>query len=402
MKVAPFIAWRYLFARKSHNVINVISGISALGLAVGTAALILILSVYNGFDGIIKANLDDSAPDLLVVRSDSRRFVPSGVAFEAIFDAAELASVGTSLSSEVLVTHEGAQAVAKARGVDFVFEEESGMGKHVVLGDWALYRGDLPLAAIGTGLANKLGANPRFRTPLVLYYPSESAGFSPVNPIGSLRRESLLVGSVLSVNAETDEELLILPIETLGTLLGCASEEVSAVELRFADGLSRPERSRFQKRISASLGPDFQVQDRYRQHKALYRMILAEKAAIWAILAFVVLIVALNIFGSLSMLMIEKQEDSQTLRALGASEPLIRRVFILEGWLVSLLGMTAGLVVGVVLAWLQQRFGFVKMPGSFIVDAYPVVLKWGDVLLTAVSVALIGLLVALAPAKRNK
>ena len=399
MKVAPFIAWRYLFARKSHNVINVISGISAFGLAVGTAALILILSVYNGFDAIIQANLDDSAPDLKVVRSDSRRFVPSGQAFESIFDAPELASVGTSLSSEVLVTHEGAQAVAKARGVDFVFEEESGMAKHVLLGDWALYRGDLPLASIGTGLANKLGANPRFRTPLVLYYPSENAGLSPVNPMGSLRKESLLVGSVLSVNADTDEELLILPIETLGSLLGCAPGEVSAVELRFAEGLSKADLRSFQKRISALLGPDFQVQDRYRQHQALYRMILAEKAAIWAILAFVVLIVALNIFGSLSMLMIEKKEDAATLKALGASDALVRRVFVLEGWLVSLLGMAVGLVFGVLLAWLQQRFGFVKMPGSFIVDAYPVALKWGDVLLTAVSVALIGLLVALAPAK---
>ena len=400
--MAPFIAWRYLFARKSHNVINVISGISALGLAVGTAALILILSVYNGFDGIIQANLDDSAPDLKVVRADGRRFVPSGEAFEAIFDAPELASVGSSLESEVLITHEGTQAVAKARGVDFVFEEESGMAKHVVLGDWALYRGDLALASLGTGLANKLGANPRFRTPLVLYYPSESAGISPVNPMGSLRKESLLVGSVLSVNAETDEELLVLPIETLSSLLGCAAEEVSAVELRFVEGLSRQECRRFQKRISTSLGPEFQVQDRYRQHQALYRMILAEKAAIWAILAFVVLIVALNIFGSLSMLMIEKQEDADTLRALGASDALVRRVFVLEGWMVSLLGMAVGLVFGVVLAWLQQRFGFVKMPGSFIVDAYPVVLKWGDVLLTAASVALIGLLVALAPVKTNK
>ena len=401
MKVAPFIAWRYLFARKSHNVINVISGISALGLAVGTAALVLILSVYNGFDAIIQSNLDDSAPDLKVVRSDNRRFVPSGDVFEAIFDAPELASVGTSLSSEVLVTHEGRQAVAKARGVDFVFEEESGMSKHVVLGDWGLYRGDLPLASLGTGLANKLGANPRFRTPLVLYYPSESSGISPVSHIGSLRKESLLVGSVVSVNADTDQELLILPIETLGSLLGCAAEEVSAVEMRFAEGVSKAGRRKFQKNIASLLGPEFQVQDRYRQHQALYRMILAEKAAIWAILAFVVLIVALNIFGSLSMLMIEKQEDADTLRALGASDALVRRVFVLEGWLVSLLGMAVGLVFGIVLALLQQRFGLVKMPGSFIVDAYPVVLKWGDVLLTAASVAVIGLLVALAPSARR-
>lgn len=401
MKVAPFIAWRYLFARKSHNVINVISLISALGMAVGTAALVLILSVYNGFDGIIRSNLNDSDPDLLVCRADGRRFIPEGPVFEALFDAPELSSVGCSLSEEVFIVHEGRQAVARARGVDFVFEEESGMARHVVQGDWGLHHGDLPLAAIGTVLANKLGASPRWRTPLLLYYPSSSAAFSPANPLASLKKEQLMVGSILSVNAETDEGLLILPLETLSSLLGCSEEEVTAVELRFASGLDSREGRRFARELRSRLGPDFRVQDRYQQHDALYKMMRAEKATIWLILAFVVLIVALNIFGSLSMLIIEKTEDIATLRALGAPDPLIRRIFVLEGWLVSLLGMAAGILVGVALALLQQRFGFVKMPGTFLVSAYPVVLKLGDVLLTAASVSLIGLLVALAPAKRN-
>ncbi|MCR5561655.1 MAG: FtsX-like permease family protein [Bacteroidales bacterium] len=401
MKLAPFIAWRYLFARKSHNVINVISGISALGMAVGTAALVLILSVYNGFDGIIRSNLSDADPDLSVCRSDGRRFVPEGPVFESVFDDTRLSSVGCSLSEDVFIVHEGRQAVAKARGVDFVFEEESGMAKHVVLGDWALHLGDLPLAALGTGLANKLGASPRWKTPLSLYYPSGAAAFSASNPMASLSREQLLVGSILSINADEDEGLLILPIETLSSLLGCTREEVSAVELRFSEGLSARECRRFARELRRQLGPDFEVRDRYMQHEALYKMMRAEKAAIWLILAFVVLIIALNIFGSLSMLIIEKKEDIATLKAMGAPDSLIRRVFVLEGWLVSLLGMAVGLLIGVLLAWLQQRFGFVKMPGTFIVDAYPVVLKWSDVLLTAASVALIGLLVALSPARRH-
>ena len=219
--------------------------------------------------------------------------------------------------------------------------------------------------------------------------------------MASLSREQLLVGSILSINADEDEGLLILPIETLSSLLGCTREEVSAVELRFSDGLSARECRRFARELRRQLGPDFEVRDRYMQHEALYKMMRAEKAAIWLILAFVVLIIALNIFGSLSMLIIEKKEDIATLKAMGAPDSLIRRVFVLEGWLVSLLGMAVGLLIGVLLAWLQQRFGFVKMPGTFIVDAYPVVLKWSDVLLTAASVALIGLLVALAPARRH-
>ena len=154
--------------------------------------------------------------------------------------------------------------------------------------------------------------------------------------------------------------------------------------------------------MEAQFGPGFRIADRYQQHPALYKMMRYEKAAVYLILIFIVLIIALNIFGSLSMLIIEKREDRQTLRALGASEPLIRRIFVLEGWLISLLGMAAGLVIGVALALLQQHLGLVKMPGNFLVAAYPVVLRWTDVLLTAAGVGLIGLLVALAPASGTR
>lgn len=400
MRLAPFIAGRYLFARKSHNVINVISAISALGMAIGTAALILILSVYNGFDKIIKDNMSDVDPDFVVRTVSGKRFEPSGEIIGWLALRPELASVGKVLEENVFVLHEGNQAIASARGVDSVYVQSSGMHNHLLLGKWSLRDGDLPLAAIGTELSSKLNASPNFLTPLTIYYPSAEAQFSPTNPTASLRKEKMLVGSILSVNAEMDAGLLIVPIETMSSLLGCG-HEVSRLELRLKPGLSRRETKVFTKALSEKLGEGFSVLDRYRQHATLYRMMRYEKAAIWLILMFVVVIVALNIFGSLSMLIIEKQDDIATLRALGADDALIRRIFILEGWMVSLLGMLIGLVIGVVLALLQEHLGLVKMPGSFIVDAYPVVLQWGDVLLTAAGVALIGLLVALAPALRG-
>lgn len=402
MSPAPFIAWRYLFARKSHNVINVISFISALGMAIGTAALVLILSVYNGFDGIIEQNLADVDADLLLRRSDGRRFVPSGEAFDALFDSPALSSVSSVLSENVFLVHEGKQAIARAKGVDFVYEEESGMSGHVIAGKWALHQGDLPLAAVGTELSSKLGLNPRFLSQLSMYYPSAKGSFSVANPLASLSRKSLRVGSILSVNAEMDAGLLIVPIESLSELLGCSEGEVSGVELRFAEGLSGRARKRFMKETATAFGPSFELLDRYRQNATLYKMMRYEKAAIWLILVFVVLIVALNVFGSLSMLIIEKQEDIATLKAMGADDGLVRKIFVLEGWLVSLLGMLAGLIVGVALVLLQQRFGIVKMPGSFLVTAYPVVLNWRDVLLAAISVAAIGLAVALAPVFRRR
>lgn len=400
MRLAPFIAGRYLFARKSHNVINVISAISALGMAIGTAALVLILSVYNGFDKIIKDNMSDVDADFVVRTASGKRFVPSDETLEWLRGRQEVASVGKVLEENVFILHEGNQAIADARGVDSVYVSSSGMHNHLLLGKWTLHDGDLPLAAIGTELSSKLNASPNFRTPITIYYPSTEGQFSPSNPTASLRKEKMLVGSILSVNAEMDSELLIVPIETMAALLGCG-DEVSRLELRLAPGLSRRETRNFTKALSEKTGDGFMVLDRYRQHATLYRMMRYEKAAIWLILMFVVVIVALNIFGSLSMLIIEKEEDIATLHALGADSSLIRRIFILEGWMVSLLGMLIGLVAGVVLALLQEHLGLVKMPGSFIVDAYPVVLQWGDVLLTAAGVALIGLLVALAPALRQ-
>ena len=397
MRLAPFIAGRYLSARKSHNVINVISAISALGMAVGTAALVVILSVYNGFDGLIKSNMNDTDAELSVRSSDGKRFDPRGGAFETLYGCPGLASVGKVLEENIFMIHEGNQAIARAKGVDSVFESSSGIASHLVSGSWRLHKGELPLAALGTELAAKLGADPSFRTTLSLYYPSTGVPFSPANPAASLKSSQILPGSILSINASMDSDLLILPIESLASLLGC-SGEVSSLDLRFPEGTSSREIKKYKKEFSSLLGPSYKVLDRYEQHSTLYRMMRLEKAAIWLILVFVVFIVALNIFGSLSMLMIEKEEDMDTLRAMGADESLIRRIFVLEGWMISLLGMAAGAVTGVVLVILQQRFGFVKMPGgSFIVNAYPVALQWNDVLLTAVSVAAIGLLVALAP-----
>ena len=178
MKLGFRIAWRYLFAHKSHNVINVISFISALGMAIGTAALVLILSIYNGFNGIIEDNLSDVDADLLVQKVDGKRFVPSGEGFDALFDSPQLASVSSVLTGNVFLMHEGKQAIAKAKGVDFVFEEESGISKHVIAGKWGLHQGDMPLAAIGTELANKLGVNPRFISRLNVY-TSTTATFLP-------------------------------------------------------------------------------------------------------------------------------------------------------------------------------------------------------------------------------
>ena len=395
MNLPLFIARRYLFARKSHNVINVISAISAAGMAIGTAALILILSVYNGFDSIIKSNLGDLNPDLLLVDPQgAAKFRPDSALIDEIASDPRVRSVCYCLEDNVFLNYSGTQSVARAIGVEDAYTSESRLGGHLTEGEITLHRGDIPTALLGAGLARTLGIHTRFLDPLEVYYPDRNASISVSNPAASARCEKVAPAGIFSISSDTDAELLILPLEIMQRITG-NSESVSGVEIRLADNSPRAV-MRFRNDYSDRCT----LLDSYQQQPMLFKMMKYEKLAVFLILMFVVLIVALNIFGSLSMLIIEKKEDIATLRAMGASDALVRRIFVLEGWLISLCGLVAGLVVGIALALLQQHLGLVKMPGNFLVSSYPVVLKFTDVLLTAAGVALTGLVIALLSASQ--
>ena len=300
------------------------------------------------------------------------------------------------LQEQVFINYDGQQGLAKAKGVDWIYEDETPLKDHIRDGEFKLHRGDVPLASVGSGLAYSMGINPRFVSPIEIYFPSRTRRLSMANPISSIESIKVWPSSIFSVNNEVDAELIILPIEKMRELLEY-DDEVSAVEIRLAEGTDGKELKRLQKEISTMLGPDFKVKDRFQQNESLYKMMRYEKAAIYMILIFIIIIIAFNIFGSLSMLIIEKRGDIETLRSLGAQDRLIRRIFVLEGWMISLTGLAAGLVVGTGFALLQQHFGFIKMPGQFIVQAYPVILSWTDILLTVIGVAAIGYIIALLP-----
>lgn len=401
MRVATFIARRYLFARKSHNVINIISAISAVGMAIGTAALIIILSVYNGFDGFIKSMLSNVEPDLLIVPSSGKTFVPEGETYDWIYEQEAVKNMCCVLQEQVFINYDGKQGLAKAKGVDWIYADETPLKEHMLDGVFALHKGDIPMACVGASLAYEMGMNPRFLSPIEIYFPSRTRKISVANPIGSIEGIKVWLSGTFSINKDIDSELMLLPIEKMRELLEY-EDEVSAVEIRMTEGTDRQEVERIQKEISRRLGKGFVVKDRFQQNESLYKMMKYEKAAIYMILIFVIIIVAFNIFSSLSMLIIEKKDDVNTLRSLGAHESLIRRIFILEGWMISLAGMTVGLMTGIAFALLQQHFGFIKMPGHFMVQAYPTLLQWSDILLTIAGVSITGYLIALIPAKRLK
>ena len=365
-------------------------------MAVGTAALIIIMSVYNGFDSLVRSMMSNIEPDLLITPATGKVFVPEGETFDWIYDQTSVKNMCCVLQEQVFINYDGQQGLAIAKGVDWIYEEESPLQDHIVDGEFKLHRGDIPLASVGSGLAYEMGISPRFVSGIEIYFPSRTRRLSPTSPLSSVEAIKVWPSSIFSINSDVDKNLMILPIEQMRELLEYENE-VSAVELRLAQGYGKDELKRLQKEIGTRLGEGFEVKDRFQQNESLYKMMKYEKAAIYMILIFVIIIIAFNIFGSLSMLIIEKRPDIATLRSLGAQEGLIKRIFVLEGWLISLTGLAAGLIIGIVFTLIQQHLGIIKMPGQFLVQAYPVILSWKDIILTAAGVAMIGYLIALLP-----
>ncbi len=365
-------------------------------MAIGTAALIIILSVYNGFDSLIKSMMSTVEPDLLITPSTGKVFVPEGDVYDWIYDQPEVQSMCCILEEKVFISYDGSQGLAKAKGVDWIYEEESPLANHITNGEFRLHKGEVPQAVVGGSLAYEMGINPHFLAPIEIYYPSRTRRISLSDPTSALESAKVFPSGVFSINDDVDKELVIVPIETMRTLLEY-DDEVSAIEIRVREGTDKRYVRHLQDEISERLGKGFQIKDRYMQNEVLYKMMMYEKMATYLILIFVIIIIAFNIFGSLTMLIIEKEEDIRTLRSMGADRRLIRNIFILEGWLISLTGLAAGLVAGTGLSALQQHLGIIKMPGHYIVQAYPIIISWSDILITAVAVAVIGYLIALLP-----
>ena len=338
MNLPLFFAGRYLFAKKSHNVINIISAISAAGMAIGTAALIIILSIYNGFDSLVKDMLGDFDPDILITPAEGKVFVPEGEVYDWLYGHEDVKNISCTLTENIFISYEGRQSMVTAKGVDWVYEEESPVRNHIRSGEFALHRGDVPLCVAGSSLAYRLGINPRFLSPVEMYFPSRTRSLSVSSPMSSVESVNVWPSGIFAINSDIDDKYIIVPIETMKELLEYG-DEVSGVEIRLKDGCGSKEVAYLAKELSQRLGDGFMVNDRFGQNKSLYKMMRYEKLSIFAILIFIVIIIAFNIFGSLTMLIIEKRGDIQTLKSMGAGDALIRKIFILEGWMISLLGL---------------------------------------------------------------
>lgn len=394
-----YIARRYLFSKKSHNAINIISMVSVSGVVVATIALVCALSVYNGFNDLVSTLFSNFDPELKITPRTGKVFDPSTPQMQQVKALPGVASVSEVLQDNALVRYRDRQVVATVKGVDERFGQLVSIDSVLIDGRFALREDVVDYATLGVGLASALGVNAGFVSPLELYAPKRDEKVNLSNPASSFQVEYAYTGGVFCINQQVyDENYMLVPL-ALARSLFRYGKEVSALEMKLLPGADL---SDVKKDIQQLLGSGFRVEDRHEQQQASFKMMQVEKWMTFLILCFILAIALFNVVGSLSMLMIEKQEDVRTLRNMGAGDSLIRRIFLFEGWMISGFGALIGIVVGVALCLLQQELGLIKLgqtAGAFIIDAYPVRVEIGDILTVFLTVLFIGFLAAWYPVR---
>lgn len=408
MHLPSFIARRYLFSKAHRNVINIISAVSAVAIGIGCMALIVILSVYNGFDQIVESAYNSYIPDYVIepakgktidVSKDNR--IVTGLS--GLSAAGEHVQSFFVLEETVYVQYDVVQSIAKIKGVDTSYFSLKRFESNLVEGELAVSFGEVPRAVVEESLATSLMLRPQFSTPLEIYLPSRTEDISLMMPQSSLMSEEIRPAGIISMSSADDRGTIFIPQDIARSLMEYGEKECSRIEI-FIDGESsaRSVKKSVISELRKNLGDDYTVKDRYQQNETIYKMMRAEKFAIYMILLFVVIVISVNILASLSMLIIEKKEDIETYKALGMTTGTIRRSFVLHGWLICMEGAVIGIVVGLILCWIQHQFHLIPLPGNFVINHYPVVVKLSDVLLTFLSVAVIGYIMAYIPARRIK
>ncbi|MDR2938360.1 MAG: FtsX-like permease family protein [Prevotellaceae bacterium] len=395
MKLSLFISRRYLFAKKSHNVINLISLVSAVGVAVGSLALVVALSVYNGLDDLIKSLYNALAPDLKITAVEGKVFSSQLFDCQIVTENKNIAFYSKILEENALLKYRSKQHIATVRGVDSVFLQRSGIGKSIIEGEAVVRRGDVNTAIVGKSIAMTLGLRPHFFDPLWVYFPKRGQSLQTLNPATAFNQEYLRPAGIFSIEMDADSRYVFAPLALVQNLLGYKNE-VSSVELYL-----KPEANpkSVKKEVQKIVGKDFKVQTKAEQNEVIFRMMQSEKWATFFILFFVLLVASFNSIGSLTMLIIEKKKDVQTLRSLGATDGLVRRIFVQEGLMISLLGCAIGVALGLAACWAQIHFKIIKLSGNFVIDAYPVKIAAADILLVFVAVTLIGFVAANIPVR---
>ena len=400
MTSALFIARRYLFSPKSHNAINIVSGVSAAAVMVVTAAMVCVMSVMNGFEQVVERLFSHFDPELRIEVVEGKFFSCDTEAFDRVRALPEVAVFAETIEETALIEFDDKQQPATLKGVDTEFEQLTCIDSILIDGQYIIHDGAFERTVMGQGLAAQMGIGAHFVKPIHLYAPKRDQRVNLMRPDESFEQATCFISGIFAVNqAKYDDGMMLVSLPLAQRLFHYAPHQVTAVELKLTPTSTLPQT---QKQIQQILGDSFSVLNRYEQQASFYRMVHIEKLLTAILLVFILLIASFNLIGSLSMLIIDKQNDIRTLSYLGADLPLIRRIFLFEGWLISSIGAVAGIVLGVALCLSQEHFGWLKMGNGaeYILSAYPVALQWSDVAIVLLLVLAIGWVVAWIPAKK--
>lgn len=393
MNLPFYIAKRYLFSKKSHNAINIISGISVCGVSLATLAMVCTLSVINGFQDMVATFFTVFDPEIKVTAAMGKTFDVNDDRIKQLRSLPEIAVFTETLEDNAMVQYKDRQMMATIKGVQDNFEQLTSIDSVLYgKGEFILHDEVADYGVIGVELMSVFGTGVQFVDPLEIYAPRRGEKVNMANPAASFTKEFLFSpGVVFAVNQQKYDASYILTSLDFARKLFHYDTEVSAVELRLKPNQNI---TSMKGKIADMLGKDFVVRDRYEQQEDIFRIMEIEKLVSYLFLTFILLIACFNVIGSLSMLIIDKKEDVRTLRNLGADDKLISRIFLFEGRMISMFGAVTGIVLGLILCLIQQKFGLISLggDGNFVVDAYPVSVHWGDVLLIFLTVLIVGFL----------
>ncbi len=396
------IAWRYLFSKKGHNAINIVSGISAAAVMVVTAAMVCVLSVMNGFGVLVERMFSEFDPALMVVPAEGTTLRTDTAPVVSLYAREDIEAVSMQLEQTALIRYKDHQLPARVMGVDSLFEQTAHIDSIITDGFYSVWDGAFERAVLGRGLAAQIGINAHFTGALHLYAPRRTERINLMRPDLSLLHEHAFIAGTFAVNQiDYDDQLMLVSLPLAQRLFEYDEHTASALRIQPREGVKI---SNLQSQIAKALGPGYRVLDRYEQQADFFRILKIEKLLTVLLLVFILLIALFNSIGSLSMLIIDKREDIRILSDLGADEPTIRRIFLLEGWLISTLGTIGGLIIGVLLCLGQQHFEWLKLGSGaeYIISAYPVQVQAVDIILVAVIVLVLGFVAAWYPTRKMK
>lgn len=395
MNFPLLVARRYLFAKRSTNAINIITGISVFGIAVGTMALILVLSVFNGFEDLLSDLFGHFNPELKVTPAKGKTFTADSLTLGRIRALPGVATVSETLEEIAFFEYEGAQDFGVLKGVDDNFARINGIDSTVREGEYLLIEEGRNCAVLGAGMRNKLSIN--MNNPiaaLTIYMPTEKQGGVLSKPF--ITRYAYPKGT-FSIQQDFDNQYVLTNLPFVRELLEAPPGTVSSLEIKCKPGVQA---ATIKKDLADILGEGFIFKDRYEQNEAFFKVMQLEKWMGYAITCLMMILMVFNMVGALWMIVLDKQKDISTLKSLGADDSAIRRIFLSEGLLLTALGMVIGMVLSIGLYIIQKTYGIVSIPQGFLVESYPISMRIWDFLTVTLTVLSIGLLASLPPASR--